>query len=206
MYSKFFKRLFDIIFSFLLIVILSPLFIILSIYVAVFLGTPILFFQERIGKGEKPFKLMKFRTMTNKKDGNGVLLPESQRLTKAGKFLRNTSIDELPELLLILIGKMSFIGPRPLPTYYGPYFLQNERKRHSIRGGLITPDTLSGKTVTSYEEQFKYECDYADQVSFMLDVKIIIATFKVLFLRVEEDYGKCERPHLNVYRKDMLNG
>ena len=168
------------------------------------MGTPILFSQQRIGKGEKPFKLFKFRTMTNKKDDKGELLPESQRLTAAGKFLRNTSIDELPELFLILIGKMSFIGPRPMPTYYGPYFLPNERKRHTIRGGLITPDTLSGKTVTTYEEQFKYECDYADNVSLLLDIKIIIATFKILFLRVEEDYGKCERPHLNIYRKDLI--
>jgi len=167
------------------------------------MGLPILFGQERIGKDEKPFKLYKFRSMTNKKDEDGNLLPENERLTKAGLFLRNSSLDELPELWSIFIGKMSIVGPRPMPTYYGPYFLPEERKRHSVRGGLIPPDSLSGKAVTTYEEQFKYECYYADNVSLWLDIKVIFTTFKILFLRVEEDYGTCERPHLNVYRKDM---
>jgi len=203
MYKMFFKRLFDIIISGVAMIILSPIYLVLAFYVSVFMGLPILFCQERIGKGEKPFKLYKFRSMTNKKDEDGNLLPESERLTKAGIFLRNSSLDELPELWSIFIGKMSIVGPRPMPTYYGPYFLPEERKRHSVRGGLIPPDSLSGKAVTTYEEQFKYECDYADNVSLWLDIKVIFTTFKILFLRVEEDYGTCERPHLNVYRKDM---
>lgn len=168
------------------------------------MGHPVLFGQERIGKNEKPFKLYKFRSMTNKKDKNGNLLPESDRLTKAGILLRNSSLDELPELWSILIGKMSIVGPRPMPTYYSPYFLPEERKRHSVLGGLIPPDSLSGKAVTSYEEQFKYECDYADNLSFTMDTKVILTTFKILFKRVKEDYGTCERPHLNVYRKNMI--
>lgn len=168
------------------------------------MGKPILFGQERIGKDEKPFKLYKFRSMTNKKDKNGNLLPESERLTKAGILLRNSSLDELPELWSILIGKMSLVGPRPMPIYYGPYFLPEERKRHAVVGGLIPPDSLSGKAVTSYEEQFKYECDYAENVSFVLDIKVIFSTFKILFLRVKDDYGTCERPHLNVYRKGKI--
>ena len=143
--------------------------------------------------------------MTNKKDKNGNLLPESQRLTRAGILLRNSSLDELPELWSILIGKMSIVGPRPMPTYYAPYFLPQERKRHSVLGGLIPPDSISGKAVTTYEEQFKYECDYADNLSFKLDMKVIISTFKILFKRVKEDYGTCERPHLNVYRKNLVN-
>lgn len=203
MYKFFFKRLFDIVLSCLAILLLLPVYGLLAIYVAIFMGRPVLFCQERIGLGEKPFKLYKFRSMTNKKDENGNLLPESERLTKAGLFLRNSSLDELPELWSIFIGKMSFVGPRPMPTYYGPYFLPEERKRHTVRGGLIPPDSLSGKAVTTYEEQFKYECDYADNMSLWLDIKVIFATFKILFLRVEEDYGTCERPHLNVYRKDM---
>lgn len=203
MYICFFKRFLDIVLSGIAMIILSPIYLILAIYVAIFMGLPILFGQERIGKDEKPFKLYKFRSMTNKKDEDGNLLPENERLTKAGIFLRNSSLDELPELWSIFIGKMSIVGPRPMPTYYSPYFLPEERKRHSVRGGLIPPDSLSGKAVTTYEEQFKYECDYADNVSLWLDIKVIFTTFKILFLRVEEDYGTCERPHLNVYRKDM---
>lgn len=203
MYRYFLKRLLDILLSGVAMIILLPIYFILAIYVAIFMGLPILFGQERIGKDEKPFKLYKFRSMTNKKDEDGNLLPESERLTKAGIFLRNSSLDELPELWSIFIGRMSIVGPRPMPTYYGPYFLENERKRHTVRGGLIPPDSLSGKAVTTYEEQFKYECEYADNVSLWLDIKVIFTTFKILFLRVEEDYGTCDRPHLNVYRKDM---
>ena len=175
MYRLFFKRFFDIVISGVAMILLSPLYLLLTLYVAVFMGLPVLFSQERIGMGEKPFKLYKFRSMTNKKDEEGNLLPESERLTKAGIFLRNSSLDELPELWSIFIGKMSIVGPRPMPTYYGPYFLPEERKRHTVRGGLIPPD----------------------------NIKVIFTTFKILFLRVEEDYGTCERPHLNVYRKDM---
>ena len=185
-------------------IVLLPVYVLLAIYVAVFMGLPVLFGQERIGKGEKPFKLYKFRSMTNKKDKDGNLLPESERLTKAGIFLRNSSLDELPELWAIFVGKMSIVGPRPMPTYYGPYFKEEERKRHSVRGGLIPPDSLSGKTVTTYEEQFAYECYYANNISLWLDIKVIFKTFKILFMRVEDDYGTCERPHLNVERKDML--
>lgn len=203
MYKCVLKRFLDVVISGIAMIVLSPLYLLLTIYVAIFMGFPVLFSQERIGKGETPFKLYKFRSMTNKKDEDGNLLPESERLTKAGIFLRNSSLDELPELWSIFIGKMSIVGPRPMPTYYGPYFFPKERKRHSVRGGLIPPDSLSGKAVTTYEEQFKYECDYADNVSLWLDIKVIFATFKILFLRVEEDYGTCERPHLNVYRKDM---
>jgi UDP-galactose phosphate transferase len=167
------------------------------------MGAPVLFGQERIGKNEKPFKLYKFRSMTNKKDQNGQLLSEDKRLTKAGILLRNSSLDELPELWSILTGKMSFVGPRPMPVYYGPYFLPEERKRHTVRGGLIPPDSLSGKAITTYEEQFEYECGYAQNLSFILDIKVIVTTFKILFLRVKDNYGTCERPHLNIYRKDM---
>lgn len=203
MYKNYIKRILDIIISATAILMLSPVFLIVSLYVLFFMGKPILFAQERIGKNEKTFHLYKFRSMTNKKDEHGNLLPECKRLTKAGLLLRNSSLDELPELWSILIGKMSLVGPRPMPTYYAPYFLPEERKRHKVRGGLIPPDSISGKSVTTYEEQFKYECDYADNISFLLDIKVILTTFKILFLRVKEDYGACDRPHLNVYRKSM---
>ena len=163
-----------------------------------------LFSQERIGKDEKPFRLYKFRSMTNEKDAQGQYLPEEQRMTKFGKLLRSSSLDELPELWCIFTGKMSFVGPRPLPTYYGPYFLPEERKRHTVRGGLIPPDSLSGKTYTTYEEQFAYECYYAEHLSFLLDIKVIYTTFRILWGRVTTGYGaQMDRPHLNVYRKDM---
>ena len=205
MYRRFLKRLLDIVLSAIAMLILAPVYLLVSVFVICTMGFPILYSQERIGMNCQTFKLYKFRSMTNKKDIYGNLLPESERLTKSGILLRNTSLDELPELWSIFIGKMSIVGPRPMPTYYGPYFKPEERKRHSVRGGLIPPDSLSGKTVTTYEEQFEYECYYADNISLWLDIKIIFKTFKILFKRVEDDYGTCERPHLNVERKDMLS-
>ena len=167
------------------------------------MGSPILFSQRRIGKDEKAFNLYKFRSMTNAKDQFGNLLPEKERLTRFGVALRSSSLDELPELFSILKGDMSFVGPRPLPTYYGPYFLEQERVRHKVRGGLIPPDSLSGNPVTNWETQFEYETFYAEHVSFILDMKIILYTFKILFMRVETNYGADDRPHLNIYRKDI---
>ena len=140
--------------------ILLPVYLLLAAYVAILMGFPVLFSQDRIGKNEKTFKLYKFRSMTNKRDANGNLLSEAERLTKAGIFLRNSSLDELPELWSIFIGKMSIVGPRPMPTYYAPYFKPEERKRHTVRGGLIPPDSLSGKTVTTYEEQLGNNAAY----------------------------------------------
>lgn len=206
MYRKYIKRFLDIILSLTALILLLPLILIISLMVRLKMGTPILFKQERIGKNEKIFNLYKFRSMTNKKDKNGNLLSEKDRMTKFGALLRSSSLDELPELLCILKGDMSFVGPRPMPTYYGPYFLEEERKRHLVTGGLIPPDSLSGKTYTTYEEQFKYEVYYAENVSFWLDIKVIFSTFKILFNRVETGYGtELDRPHLNIYRKDIFN-
>lgn len=206
MYRKYIKRFLDIILSLTALILLLPLILIISLMVRIKMGTPILFKQERIGKNEKIFNLYKFRSMTNKKDKNGNLLPEKDRMTKFGALLRSSSLDELPELLCILKGDMSFVGPRPMPTYYGPYFLEEERKRHLVTGGLIPPDSLSGKTYTTYEEQFKYEVYYAENASFWLDIKVIFSTFKILFNRVETGYGtELDRPHLNIYRKDIFN-
>lgn len=202
MYKHFFKRLLDVFLSLIAIVVLSPLYLVLSICVLIGMGHPILFSQERIGKNGKTFKLYKFRSMTNAKDENGNLLPEKERLTKFGIRLRSSSLDELPELFSILLGKMSFVGPRPLPVYYDPYFLPNERERHLVRGGLIPPDGLCGETTPTWEKQFEYDVYYAKNVSFLLDCKVIFATFKILFKRVKNNYGAEERPHLNQYRAD----
>lgn len=203
MYRNYIKRALDLLLSIVAIILLSPVYIVLAVFVLIGMGRPILFGQRRIGKNEEPFMLYKFRSMTNAKDNDGQLLPESERLTKFGTALRSSSLDELPELFSILKGDMSFVGPRPLPMYYGPYFSDQERIRHSVRGGLIPPDSLEGVATTTWEKQFEYETYYANNVSFLLDVKIIIYTFKILVNRVKTNYGADDRPHLNVYRSSM---
>ena len=203
MYAKYIKRLLDIVLSLIAIIILSPVYLIVAIVVRIQMGSPVLFSQDRIGKDEKVFKLYKFRSMTNETDENGKLLPEEKRLTKFGLTLRSISLDELPELFSILKGDMSIVGPRPLPTYYGPYYLPEERKRHQVRGGLIPPDGLSKQTTPEWETQFKYDNYYVDNVSFLLDCKVILVTFLILFKRVETQYGTKDRPHLNEYRAWM---
>lgn len=203
MYAKYIKRLLDIVLSLIAIIVLSPVYLIVAIVVRIQMGSSVLFSQDRIGKDEKVFKLYKFRSMTNEKDENGKLLPEDKRLTKFGLTLRSTSLDELPELFSILKGDMSIVGPRPLPTYYGPYYFPEERKRHQVRGGLIPPDGLSKQTTPEWETQFKYDNYYVDNVSFLLDCKVILVTFLILFKRVETQYGTKDRPHLNEYRAWM---
>lgn len=205
MYENFIKRIIDILVSASAIIILTPVFIIIAIIVRTQMGSPILFSQDRIGKHEKTFKMYKFRSMTDARDKDGSLLPEDQRLTKTGIMIRSLSVDELPELFSILKGDMSLVGPRPLPTYYGPYFYDEERKRHKVLGGLIPADDISGKVTSSWEEQFKYDVYYAENISFWLDIKVILMTFKILIDRVKTDYGSTsiERPHLNVYRREL---
>lgn len=204
MYRCFIKRFLDIVLSLSGIIVLSPLYIVLSLLVWHGMGRPILFSQERIGKDEKPFKLYKYRSMTDARDENGELLSEDKRLTKFGIALRSSSLDELPELFSILKGDMSIVGPRPLPTYYGPFFLEHERARHKVRGGLIPPDGLCGETTPTWETQFEYDLYYVENISFWLDCKVILATFGILSKRVENDYGAENRPHLNQYRKNMF--
>ena len=142
MVYKVFKRCFDFTSALLLLIVISPLFLVLMICVRFSMGSPIFFHQERSGKDEKPFGLMKFRTMTDARDAEGNLLPDHERLTKFGRFLRNSSLDELPELLNIIKGDMAVIGPRPLYMKYNPYYTEYERKRNKVRGGLIPPESL----------------------------------------------------------------
>lgn len=168
------------------------------------MGKPVLFSQERIGKNEKIFKLYKFRSMTNAKDKDGNLLDESERLTKFGILLRSSSLDELPELFAILIGKMSFVGPRPQPKYYGPYYTEEELKAFTVRGGLLPPDSMLKIPQCTWEEQLKIEQEYAEKLSLFLDLKIIFCTFIILVKRLKTDYGLDERPHLNEYRSDWV--
>lgn len=187
------------------LIILSPIFLIVAIYVACTMGLPVLFTQARTGLNGKTFKMYKFRSMSNKKDKEGNLLPENERLTNSGIALRSSSLDELPEIWSIFTGKMSIIGPRPLPTYYEPYYYKEEWERHIVRGGLLPPDSLSRNTTPSWETQLDYDRYYAENLSFGLDCKVLWVTFKILFMRTKENYGICERPHLSAYRKDLVN-
>ena len=177
MYKKCIKRLLDIIMSLLGLIILSPIFLIVAILVRIKLGLPIIFSQDRPGKNEKIFKLYKFRSMTNQKDENGNLLPESQRLTKFGKILRSTSLDEIPELFNILKGDMSFIGPRPLLVKYLPYYNEKEKHRHDVRPGLTGLAQINGRNALDWEKRFEYDVQYINNITFFNDLKIFFLTF-----------------------------
>lgn len=176
MIYKYIKRILDIISSLLAIIILSPLLAVTAVLVKTKLGSPVLFKQERPGKDEKIFTLMKFRTMTDERDENGELLPDEVRLTKFGKFLRSTSIDELPELFNILKGDMSVIGPRPLLVQYLPYYTEEERHRHDVRPGLTGWAQVNGRNTVSWEDKFDMDVHYVDNYSFAMDVKILFMT------------------------------
>lgn len=176
MIYKYIKRILDIISSLLAIIILSPLLAVTAVLVKTKLGSPVLFKQERPGKDEKIFTLMKFRTMTDERDENGELLPDDIRLTKFGKFLRSTSIDELPELFNILKGDMSVIGPRPLLVKYLPRYNEHQHRRHEVRPGLSGWAQVNGRNSISWEEKFDLDVEYVDNYSFAMDVKIFFMT------------------------------
>ena len=180
-YSKYIKRLLDILISLTFIVLFSWLYLILVILVRIKLGSPVLFCQERPGYNEKIFKLYKFRTMTDKRDENGHLLPNSERLTKFGSMLRSTSLDELPEMFNILKGDMSLIGPRPLLIEYLPYYTEEERLRHSVRPGLTGLAQVSGRNYLAWNKRLARDVEYVNHISFIMDVRIIIKTIMVVF-------------------------
>lgn len=198
MYKKYFKRLFDFIISLIAIIILSPIYLIVGILVRLKLGSPIIFCQKRPGKNEKIFKMYKFRTMTEEKDENGLLLPDEIRLTKFGKQLRATSLDELPEFINILKGDMSIVGPRPQLVKDMAFMTSEQRVRQSARQGLTGLAQINGRNNITWEEKIEYDLEYLSRVSFLTDFRIIILTFsKVLKkenvytagLETAEDYG-----------------
>lgn len=182
-YKRFFKRLIDIIFSIIAIIVLSPIMLVIALLVKIKLGSPVLFKQKRPGLNEKIFKMYKFRTMTDERDENGELLPDEIRLTKFGKFLRSTSLDELPELFNVLKGDMSIVGPRPLLIRYLPYFRESERLRSTVRPGITGLAQISGRNALNWDERFKMDIVYVNNLSFLLDIKIIIKTILVVFQR-----------------------
>ncbi|EGP4897504.1 sugar transferase [Enterococcus faecium] len=177
-YQLFGKRILDILLSGIALIVLSPIILIVGFLVRIKLGSPIIFKQERPGKSEKIFSMYKFRTMTDERDHNGEFLPDEIRLTKFGKILRATSLDELPELWNILKGDMSIVGPRPLLVEYLPLYSEKQRKRHNVRPGLTGLAQVNGRNAISWEEKFEYDYLYIEDYSFTKDINIIWHTIK----------------------------
>lgn len=178
-----FKRLFDVASSLAAIVLLLPLYGILAIVVSLRLGTPFLYSQARPGLGGKPFYLYKFRTMTEERDANGITLPDDERLTPFGRWLRSTSLDELPSLWNVLKGEMSLVGPRPLLMEYVPLYNAEQARRHEVKPGITGWAQVNGRNAISWEDKFRLDVWYVDHQSFWLDIKIILLTVKKVFFR-----------------------
>ena len=184
LYQKYIKRLLDILLSFIALIILSPLFILVWIGLSISnKGAGAFFTQKRPGKDEKIFKLYKFKSMTDERDTNGDLLPDSKRLTKVGKFIRKVSLDELPQLWNILKGDMSFIGPRPLLVRYLPMYTSEERRRHNVRPGIVGLAGVRGRNNNTWKKKFEYDIYYVDHLSFVLDLKIFFQAIAVVLSR-----------------------
>ncbi|MFL2122537.1 sugar transferase [Marinilactibacillus psychrotolerans] len=183
LYRRFLKRPMDFILSLMAIIVLSPVLIIVGVLVRVKLGSPVLFKQKRPGLNENIFTMYKFRTMTDQKDENGELLPDSVRLTKFGRMLRSTSLDELPELFNILKGDMSIVGPRPLLIQYIDLYNEHQKRRHEVRPGLSGHAQVNGRNAISWEDKFNLDVEYVDNVSFIGDWKIIFLTIKKVFVK-----------------------
>ena len=183
MYKNFFKRLLDIIISLIFILCFWWLYVVIAILVRIKLGSPILFKQDRPGLNEKIFKMYKFRTMTDAKDSLGNLLTDAERLTKLGRFLRSTSLDEIPELWNVIKGDMSLVGPRPLMPKYLAYYTEEEKKRHNVRPGVTGWAQVNGRNSLTWEDKFRYDIEYVNSISFWLDLKIVFITIKKVFKR-----------------------
>ncbi len=182
-YERWLKRPLDFFFSLLALTLLSPVFLILSILVKIKIGSPIIYSQQRPGLNEEIFTLYKFKSMTDVKNPHGDLLPDSERLTSFGRALRSTSLDELPELLNILKGDMSIVGPRPLLVQYLPLYNENQKRRHEVRPGLTGLAQVNGRNALSWEEKFYFDIKYVGNVSFIEDLKIILATVKKVLVK-----------------------
>ena len=206
MYAKYIKRMLDFLISLFAVILLSPVLVILCILVRVKLGSPVLFRQERPGRYGKIFTLCKFRTMTQKRDASGELLPDEERLTRFGRLLRSTSLDELPELLNILKGDMSLVGPRPLLVCYLPWYSEEEKHRHDMRPGLTGLAQVNGRNALVWEDRFAYDLEYVRHCSFLLDVKILMKTVgKVLKRSGILSGAEQTLENFDVYRKKQLN-
>lgn len=204
-YKKYIKRPMDFTLALVALILLSPVFLIVSLLVRINLGTPVIFKQKRPGKDEQIFTIYKFRTMTDERNKNGKLLPNSIRLTKFGRFLRSTSLDELPELINILKGDMSFIGPRPLAIEYLPYYTEQERMRHSVRPGLSGLAQINGRNTVYWEERFLYDLEYVENITFLRDIKIILKTMIKVIKRVDIGESGVDTPiDFDQYRREKF--
>ena len=199
MYAKCFKRVFDFLLSLIALLILWPLLLILAIVGAIAMKGNPFFTQPRPGKDEKVFKLIKFRTMSNAKDADGNLLPDDQRLGKYGKLLRSTSLDELPELLNILVGDMSIVGPRPLLVKYLPWYTEEEKRRHDVRPGLTGYAQTHGRNALGWEDKFEFDNYYVANLSLSLDISIVAATVKTVIKR--DNIELVDLEDLDEYRR-----
>lgn len=199
-YELFIKRPLDCLLSSVALIVLSPVIGITALLVKTKLGSPVLFLQERPGKDEKLFKIYKFRTMTDKRDEKGELLPDADRLTKFGKILRSTSLDELPELFNIAKGDMAIVGPRPLLTQYLPYYRPEERERHTIRPGLTGYAQIHGRNFVMWDERCALDVQYAKKITFIGDVKIILRTVMKVIKRA--DVAEKRIPPLDQVRRE----
>lgn len=184
-YEKYIKRLLDIILSGGALIVLSPVLLVTAILVRIKLGSPVIFCQERPGKDERVFKLYKFRSMTDERDENGNLLPDEVRLTRFGKLLRSTSLDELPELWNIFRGDMSIVGPRPLLVEYLPYYTDEERHRHDVRPGLTGLAQVNGRNALTWEQKFAYDLAYVEEITLVKDIAIMLGTVKKVVTRAD---------------------
>ncbi|NLN82077.1 MAG: sugar transferase [Clostridiales bacterium] len=192
MYAKYIKRTMDFILALLAMTLLSPVMLIIAILVRIKLGSPVIYKQERPGKDEKIFVLYKFRTMTDERDNNSELLPDEMRLTKFGRLLRSTSLDELPELWNIIRGDMSIVGPRPLLVKYLPLYNEQQRMRHYVRPGLTGYAQVHGRNAISWEEKFRLDAEYVHNITFLEDMKIVFCTVKSVLKGEGIGYGTSD--------------
>lgn len=204
-YEKYIKRPLDCVLASTALLVLSPVIGATAILVRTKLGSPVLFTQERPGRNEKIFKLYKFRTMTDEKNANGELLPDADRLTSFGAALRSSSLDELPELLNIVKGDMSIIGPRPLLVQYLPYYTETEKHRHDVRPGLSGLAQVNGRNLVRWDQRLAYDAEYVKKITFLGDLKIVLQTIKKVFARedVAADPESVDEGYLDQIRKGM---
>lgn len=206
MYKLFIKRFLDILLSVMALLVLAVPMLLVALLVRLKMGAPILFGQSRIGKGNKQFKMLKFRSMVDKRDEKGVLLPDPERITPLGRFIRNSSLDELPELFNILKGDMSIIGPRPLPVRYLPRYTEEQKRRHEVRPGLSSPSIIDGRNTNTWEKQFEGDVWYVDHVSFLTDVKCVLNTIKIVLTHrgATAADGDCRSEFIGIAKPEDL--